>query len=214
MEIYLYKMSTFTKNIFLLIVIAFVFNINCFAEKSSDIQWQKINEKENIRVYSTEVPGSSILKIKAETIINTNISRIQSILDNVEHRKNWIPYLKDSRIIENISDQKNIEYSLFTAPWPASDREFVYEITMIFKNNSSAIYQMKSINHPGKPENESFIRADLMESSYILTALSENITQVELIYHADPKGWLPNWIINIIQRVLPYLILKNLHKQI
>ena len=51
---------------------------------------------------------------------------------------------------------------------------------------------MKSIYHPDKPENKSIIRADLMESSYKLTALSENITRVELIYHADPKDWLPN----------------------
>ena len=183
-------MSTFLKKHVLLTII--VFSLNCSAGKSSDIPWKKINEKDHIRVYSIEVPGSNILKIKAETIINTNIYRIQSILDNVEHRKNWIPYLKESRIIEKISDHKNIEFSLFTAPWPASDREFVYEITMIFKNNSSAIYQMKSIYHPDKPENKSIIRADLMESSYKLTALSENITRVELIYHADPKGWLPN----------------------
>ena len=92
-------MSTFLKNV-VLTVIVIVFSLNCSAEKSSDIPWKKINEKEHIKIYSTEVPASNILKIKAETIINTNIYRIQTILDNVEHRKNWIPYLKESSIIE------------------------------------------------------------------------------------------------------------------
>lgn len=197
-----------------LLFFLYISSLNCFAEQDKTIIWEKINEKSNISVFSTEAPGSDILKIKTQTIIIANISDIQSILNNVKHRKNWVPYLKESSIIEDVSSTENIEYSLFSAPWPASDRELVYKITHISNNEGSSVYEMRSTQHIQKPENDSRIRSDLMESTYILTALSDNKTQVELIYHADPKGWLPNWIINIIQRILPYFILKNLRTQV
>ena len=69
---------------------------------------------------------------------------------------------------------------------------------------------MHSIDTDLKPEDVNKIRADLYESIYSLTALDSETTSVELVFHANPKGWLPNWIINIIQRVLPFKILRNL----
>ena len=72
---------------------------------------------------------------------------------------------------------------------------------------------MKSEDSPLLPVDDDMIRADLIESMYTLTSLTEQQTQVELIFHADPKGWLPVWIINIIQKTLPYMILRNLRMQ-
>jgi len=63
------------------------------------------------------------------------------------------------------------------------------------------------------PEQTGIVRAELVESTYTMTALSPEQTQVELIFHADPKGWLPVWIINIIQRHLPFMMLKNLRSR-
>jgi len=206
-------MNILAKRLCTLIVNLLVFGTAYAETNNTTINWKKINDKENVSVYSSEVHGSNILKIKAQTILETSLSHVQSILDNVEHRSSWIPYLQKCMIIEKISNTENIEYSLFSAPWPASDRDFVYKITQILNTESKAIYYMTSIQHPSKPEHNTRVRADLMESTYILTALSANKTQVELIFHADPKGWLPNWIINIIQRILPYLILRNLHDE-
>jgi len=206
-------MNILAKRLCTLIVNLLVFGTAYAETNNTTINWKKINDKENVSVYSTEVHGSNILKIKAQTILETSLSHVQSILDNVEHRSSWIPYLQKCMIVEKSSNTENVEYSLFSAPWPASDRDFVYKITQTLSTESKAIYYMTSIQHPRKPEHNTIVRAELMESTYILTALSANKTQVELIFHADPKGWLPNWIINIIQRILPYMILRNLHDE-
>ena len=213
MEIHFNQMNISAIRFLSLIAGLLVFGFSYAEEQKTTITWKKINDKENVSVYSTEVHGSDILKIKAQTIIDASISHVQAILNNVEHRSSWIPYLQKCIIIEKLSDTENVEYSLFSAPWPASDRDFVYKITQVLNSESTAIYHMTSTQHAHKPEHNNRIRADLMESTYTLTALSTNKTQVELIYHADPKGWLPNWIINIIQRILPYLILRNLHDE-
>lgn len=196
-----------------LIVTLFYFSITNLKASNNTDHWTKINDKDGVQVFSTPVKDSDILKIKTQVNIEASISEIQSILDNVKHRKNWIPYLVKSDIIENISDSERIEYSLFSAPWPASDRDFVYQLKQSLNNESKIVYQMSSTEHPAKPDNDDLIRANLIESTYILTAIADQRTQVELIYLADPRGWLPDWIINIIQRILPYKILRNLRLQ-
>lgn len=125
-------------------------------------------------------------------------------------RKQWVPYLSQSRVLHRFSENEKLEYSLFRAPWPASDRDFVYRMTLLHQDDVTISYSMVSEIHSLMPENDGVIRADLIESIYTLTAIDAQQTQVELIFLADPKGWLPVWIINIIQKALPYLMLKNL----
>ena len=172
--------------------------------------WQLIKEKQGIQVYTQAVPGSSLLKVKTQVTIKSSIPHIQSILDNAQHRKNWIPFLNHSSVKHVFSATDKLEYSHFHAPWPASDRDFVYRISLTHQDNSRLIYQMKSELYSVLPENKGIIRAELIESIYTLSKIDEQHTRVELIFHADPKGWLPAWIINIIQKTLPYMILRNL----
>ena len=175
--------------------------------------WQLVKNKQDITVYTKAVAGSDILKVKTQVIINAEIRQIRVILDNTSHRKNWIPYLKSSSIAYSFSNTEKLEHSHFSAPWPASDRDFVYRLRLIHQDENKLIYHMKSENSFLLPVNNDMIRAELIESSYTLTALNEQQTQVELIFYADPKGWLPAWIINIIQKTLPYMILRNLREQ-
>ena len=189
----------------------------CHSAYANDLiesaNWQLVKNKQDITVYTKAVAGSDILKVKTQVIINAEINKIRKILDDAPHRKNWIPYLKSSSIAYSFSNTEKLEHSHFSAPWPASDRDFVYRIQLIHQDESKLIYYMKSEDNPLLPVQDDMIRADLIESSYTLTALNKQQTQVELVFHADPKGWLPVWIINIIQKTLPYMILRNLREQ-
>lgn len=173
-------------------------------------RWVKAKEKDGISVYISDVTGSDIIKVKTRITIDAAMNHIHTILNKVSERKNWIPYLAESRILQNVSETEKLEYSRFSAPWPASDRDFVYRMTLLQQDEHIISYRMVSEINMHMPESPGVVRADLIESVYTLTAITPQQTRVELIFHADPKGWLPVWIINIIQKTLPYLMLKNL----
>lgn len=177
---------------------------------TADTNWQLIKNENGIKVYILEKKDSDIVKAKTQTIIKSPISQVRAILDDIGHRHEWIPFLKISTALTAYKNNKRIEYSHFYAPWPASDRDFVYQIELISESDQQLVYKMHSIESDLKPVDKNKIRADLYESIYTLTVLDKDTTSVELVFHADPKGWLPNWIINIIQRVLPFKILRNL----
>ena len=172
--------------------------------------WEKVNESDGVTVYTSETETSQIVKVKTQVLIEASLAEIQKILDDVNGRVNWVPFLNESRILQKLSPTEKMEYSIFYGPWPASNRDFVYRITLFKKNEHQVTYSMISEPSNLMPEQNEMVRAQLIESYYTLTALDNGKTNVELIFHADPKGWVPIWIVNIIQRVLPYMILKNL----
>ncbi len=178
------------------------------------INWKLIKDENNIQVYVFETDYSDIVKAKTRTIIKAPIIKVKEVLDDIDRRHEWIPFLRISKALSEYKNNRRIEFSHFSAPWPASDRDFVYQIELITESDKQLVYKMKSVDSELMPENRARIRADLYESIYTLTVVDKNTTKVELVFHADPKGWLPNWIINIIQRVLPYKILRNLKRRL
>ncbi|MCW8830584.1 MAG: START domain-containing protein, partial [Gammaproteobacteria bacterium] len=116
----------------------------------------------------------------------------------------------ESRVLKNFSDTEKLEYSLFAAPWPASDRDFVYRKKLLHKDDEKIIFVMKVEESELMPEQDGVVRAEMIESLYTLTSITDKQTNVELIFYADPKGWLPDWVINKIQQVLPYRMLRGL----
>lgn len=175
--------------------------------------WRQVKQEQGIRVCAIAVPGSEILKVKAQVSIAVDMSVVQEILDDVKHRKDWIPYLRESRVLTPWRNHVRLEYSLFSAPWPASDRGFVYRLKLVSSAPGRRVYHMASVSSPLMPVQDGLVRAELIQSTYTLSAIAPASTYVELVFHADPKGWLPNWIINIIQEILPYRILHNLRER-
>ena len=173
-------------------------------------EWKKVDERNGVTVYVNETGHSQIIKVKTEVVVNTSINHIQAILNDVEHRSNWIPFLIESKVLQTLSPTEQLEYSIFYGPWPASNRDFVYRISLHKNDDNKVIYRMISEASTLMPEQNGMVRAQLIESYYTLTSLGKKKTKVELSFHADPKGWIPTWIVNIIQRALPYMILRNL----
>lgn len=177
-------------------------------------QWKPVSDDDGIQVYTIDVPNTDIVKAKAIVEIKAPLKRVRQELDDIESRHEWVPFLKQSKLIIVKSNTMRLEYSFFSAPWPASNRDFVYSVELVKETSDQLIYKMHSVKSEYMPEAKQYIRGEIFESIYTLTKLNENLTRVELSYHADPKGWLSNWIVNIIQRVLPYKILRNLRRRL
>lgn len=198
-----------TSTVFLILL---VFQQGLLAQQNK--QWQQVTDDDGIQVYTIEQHNSNIVKAKAITEIKASLIKIRQELDDIDSRHEWVPFLKQSKLIIVKSATMRLEYSLFSAPWPASNRDFVYSLELVKESSDQLIYKMRSVKTRYMPEDVNYIRGEIFESVYTLTKINENLTKVELSYHADPKGWLPSWIVNIIQRVLPYKILRNLRQRL
>jgi START domain len=194
------------------IMLLLVFQQGLFAQQIQ--QWQQVSNDGGIQVYTINMPNTDIVKAKAIAEIKSPLIRVRQELDDIDSRHEWVPFLKQSKLIIVNSATRRLEYSLFAAPWPASNRDFVYSLQLVKESSDQLVYKIHSVITNAMPEKDKLIRGEIFESIYTLTKINENLTRVELSYHADPKGWLPSWIVNIIQRVLPYKILRNLRQRL
>ena len=181
----------------------------------SAADWVEVKDSEGIKIYTREVPGAAIIMAKGIVTIDASPEAILRVLDNNSEHPKWIPYLQESRQLQAISDTQRLEYNLFDAPWPASHRDFVFRVHAIPGNDKNILlYSMRSESSPLMPEQENIVRGTLHESRFKLTRLPSGETEVELLFQADPKGWIPNWITNIVQRAWPYKVLEGLREQV
>jgi len=181
----------------------------------SAADWVQVKDKEGIQIYTQEASGSPIIMAKGIVMIEASPKAILKVLDNNSDHPKWVPYLQESRQLQADSDMERLEYNLFNAPWPASNRDFVFRVkAMTGGDEKTLLYSMSSELTPLMPEQEGVVRGTLHASTFRLTRLESGKTEVELLFQADPRGWIPNWIINIVQRAWPYKVLKGLRMQV
>lgn len=202
------------KKILIILLLSFcVSSLFAATAKKEGPVWKQVRREGEITIY-VHKDSADIIKVKTDVAINANIKLVLEVLDSIEQRKSWVPFLKESRVLKEISETDNLEYSLFDAPWPASDRDFVYLQEMKARNAEEVIYSMRITETDLMPEKKGIVRAALIESEYTLTVMNENQTYVEFVFFADPKGWVPDWVVNVIQKRLPYMMLRNLKSKV
>jgi hypothetical protein len=173
--------------------------------------WEKIKQADGIRVLSRSDAGE-ILKVRAITVVQASLERVKAVIDDAAHQPDWVPYLEETRVLQRDSDTEALLYSRFNAPWPARDRDFVYQSIVSRGTDGVVTYRLRSRQSDLMPPRDDYIRAELMEGEYRLVPLAPNRTRVEFMFHADPRGHLPLWIVNIVERSFPFDALAGLRR--
>ena len=70
------------------------------------------------------------------------------------------------------------------------------------------------MSHPQKPAGGAYVRMPRLHTLFVLTPLagSPNRTKVDLIIAADPGGYVPHWVTNLVSRILPYKTILSLRE--
>lgn len=178
--------------------------------------WERVDQKEGISVYRKSVAGSSVKGVGGEAMIEAPISKILWVLMDHEHKNDWIDKFKTAFTIEEISPLVHIQYASFDMPFPVTDRDFVYRYEFsVNPEDNAVIVDVKSETHPkATPASSVGVRGEILSGRYILYPEGPNRTFVKAEYLADPKGYLPAWVVNLVQKQWPYKTLAGLRRQV
>ena len=177
------------------------------------------NEKTEftIIVEKKNSPEDEVNTYRGTTTMPISIERIAYVLDDTESKKEWVSRLKEeTRLEENPSSYRSIAYQHYNLSWPVSDRDYVIESkwsVMKDKKLPTVILSIKSIVRDSVPEIEGRVRGQLYRLVYKLEKLESNQTRVTVEIMVNPKGLLPNFMINLIQKEWPITTLRQLNAQ-
>ena len=182
---------------------------------AASVAWEKIGDSDGIGVYRREVPGSPLIAFKGEGYVNASIIRVASVLVDSDRATEWIDSLTESKIIRQISETETVHYDHVGTPFVLKDRDFVSDCKLEFEPaRKRVILKIQAVTDPLAPPT-SYVRGELLHSSFALTSAERGTrTFVVAEIHADPKGSVAHWIVNLFQKRWPHNTLTRLRAQV
>ena len=101
--------------------------------------WEKIGDSDGITAYRREVPGSPLIAVKGEGIVNASIIRVASVLVDTSRATEWIDRLVESRVVRQVSETETIHYDHIGTPIVMKDRDFVTRAKLEFDGASKSV---------------------------------------------------------------------------
>ena len=172
-----------------------------FAAPDPSEGWELVANEDGVLVHAKEVEGSSVLAFRGEGLIKASLARTLSVVLDQSRNVEWTALMLEARYIKQLSPTKWHVYQHYDGPFPTTDRDFVMEleITLDQANRKSELV-FRSVNVPGYPEFDCCVRADLVRSYFSFEEQSDGSTLLISEIHLDPKGWIPKWVVNLVQK--------------
>ncbi|SMF36842.1 START domain-containing protein [Pseudobacteriovorax antillogorgiicola] len=180
--------------------------------RDQPIPWEQLYKKDGIEVFRAKLSGSKFVAFRGTATISTTPDLIVDVFKDAPRWKEWTDLLLSGKILEPRKANHLIFYQAFDSPPFIRDRDAVYDVHFK-KDPSSGIVTVvgKSREYPQAPETVG-VRMDIDFSRWTLTP-KDGKTYVELEMHADPGGWIPSWVVNMVQRDYAYDLLFALRRQ-
>jgi START domain len=177
--------------------------------------WQKILEEDGVQIFLAEVPDSKFKAFRSKGIVKGNIEKYLALFREVGEMKKWSPKIIEKIVITEVSDIEAVTYQIDDIPWPAQDRDLILNNKLFFdKDEKTLKVLLHSVEDSRFPPKKDYIRAQVNWAVFSIRPHTKDTTYIDFMIHADPRGEIPAWIVNQIQRKWPLKFLKNSEKAV
>lgn len=184
-------------------------------EQSASQDWRLQSNEDGVSTWSLDIPGSPVVAFRGETVMDFSLPKIAGVLDDTTRQLEWVSNAMEAKDLDVVSRSERIIYNCTRTPWPLANRDFVFRTSIeADKPSQTLIVKMKSEDDPRFPPRNDRVRGWIQNSQYTLTALDGGKrTRVRVEIHADPKGAVPKWIVNLFQKTWPRVTLDGIKRQ-
>lgn len=176
--------------------------------------WEAVGVYDDVRVERKTVPGSPLFAFRGEFIADVHIGKVISVFIDRDQRKFWVDRFAETALIEKGSELSETYWIHFALPFPIKDRDYVLRADAEMNPDTHVFTaKIKSVEDARRGEEKCCVRADAKNTYYRFEALPGGKTRLFVEVHTDPKGSLPNWLINMIQKKWPSKTLSRLVKR-
>jgi hypothetical protein len=174
--------------------------------------WEKVGKDRGVNVMRKQVKGSPLMAFRGEVVEEISLDMLIATFTDPTQRKYWVDKYHSHKTFKKTPIMEKY-WIRFDLPVIVSDRDYVLESKATIDKEKGIIeVNIKSIINKKFPV-DCCVRAEAKRTYYRFTALSRTKTRLEVEVHTDPKGLLPNWLVNIIQKKWPSKTLSGLIKQ-
>ena len=172
--------------------------------------WESVGLIDGVAVERAEVAGSSLMAFRGQIEVPVSLAKLIYVFRRPEERRHWVDRYHSHQTIEKT--QRSELYRIrFRLPPLISDRDYVlFSKAELDAERREIRVMIGSVEDERAPVNDCCVRAEVRRTFYRFTMLSPTRTRLEVEVHTDPKGSLPSWLVNLIQRSWPAKTLTSL----
>jgi hypothetical protein len=178
--------------------------------------WVEVGRSDGVVVLRQEIPGDPVFAYRGQGILDAPFGKLISVALDVKRQPEWVNRLEAARILREITPLHRIVYLKVDSPWPVSDRDFVIESKYTLdRDKHQFLLEAHSVEDPSMPPQDCCVRGIVHRNRSEFTASPDGLqTKVDAEAHVDPKGSLPAWVINLVQKTFPHKSIRGLLKQV
>ena len=177
--------------------------------------WEPTVEKDGVKIFRKHISNSSLLAFGGEGIVDAPVVRVATAIFDTTRSPEWIEDLEESRILRWISPLEYVEYNHVGTPFVLKDREFVSIVRIELNPDRTGISFSYQAAADGELPPSRWVRGDITGTRFVLSPLDGGRkTHVHGEIHADPRGSVPKWIVNLFQKSWPVVTFQNLRKHV
>jgi len=176
--------------------------------------WEDVGVTEGVKVERKTIPNSALFAFRGEGTFDVPLGLLVSVLKNPDIAVEWVDLMTDHRVMREIDENTNLIYEAYGLPWPISDRDYLMTEKCGYEASSKVFtIDYESVSDAIKPPVKDHVRAMAYRTFWRLTMVDADTTKIEVEVSTDPKGSLPAWLINMIQKDWPWKTIVGLVKR-
>lgn len=173
--------------------------------------WSLRKETDNIRVFTTDQPGSSFKAFKAEAILDVPIENLMAVMVNPHSCVEWVHNCSESYAFGDGTFDDRYAYSVNDMPWPVTDRDYVIRIRTRGHQDSGEIVMDLNAIPDQRADESDYVRVDKSDTLYRFIPQGDQ-TRMIWVQHTEPNGSIPGWLVNTLLVDIPIRSMEQLER--
>lgn len=176
--------------------------------------WEHASDSQGIKIWTRQIPGHPVKDFRALMTVDAPMATVVATLTDVNTFPQWFWMMNEARVLEGVALDDAYLYFSLKPIWPVSARDTVIR-ARVSQDPSTLAVSIDVHAEPGRiPPVKDHVRIPAMKSGWKLTPLSKTQTSLELVGHADPGGFIPLWLANMVVTVMPKETFKKLREHL
>lgn len=181
---------------------------------TSSYAWELEHDDEGVKIYTQEMDKSSFKAFRGETNIRSSLTNIIAHHVDIESMELWLQDCTESEVLRKISDRELYVYQRTSAPWPVSDRDYVFYSKISQDPTTFAVTITFEASTAVNKNDEDCVPVTQLTGYWRYTPKADGYIHVEYETHADPAGDLPSWLANAFVVDQPLGTLEKMRKRV
>lgn len=184
--------------------------------------WRLERDRDGIRVYSREYPGSRVRQFRGETVIDSSPASVLAAMESVSTCRRWLYRCVEAREIERVDFNERYLYQVNSVHPLARSRDLVLH-TRIRRDPADGAIVISSAavpDHCATRESDAcravrrsgYLRIEQSAGTYRLEPAAGGGARVNWVQHVEPGGYLMDFIVNELLLDIPFESLRNLRR--